>query len=313
MRIPLSTQLKLASPAGEGNRHNEAMTVALSLFSAGMAPDAIRAQLICSYNLPDKEVQNLVQWAAKKARPYQKGSSYSSKGFKQKVATSEEIIKNVEKLLNGFYCNEFNLQTASPYKPLENWQYDALMMFATLYDVEDHINIVSDSMHEGGKEKPIGAGKTLTRDNWLRYIRDNGVPQCTGGAWIRPNPVKSSGSGKGKAYCDEDVVKFRFLLLESDILPPELQLALYAKLRIPISAIIWSGRRSYHCWIEVNCSNAQEYRQLGLNIFERLRAYGIDPANINPSRMSRLPGAVRHSDQQRLIYLNPEPKAESIF
>ena len=37
-----------------------------------------------------------------------------------------------------------------------------------------------------------------------------------------------------------------------------------------------------------------------------LRPLGFDQATGNPSRMSRLPGAVRGEDQQRLVYLNPD-------
>jgi hypothetical protein len=37
-----------------------------------------------------------------------------------------------------------------------------------------------------------------------------------------------------------------------------------------------------------------------------LRPLGFDPSTGNPSRMSRLPGAMRGEGRQRLLYLNPD-------
>lgn len=173
-------------------------------------------------------------------------------------------------------------------------------------------------MSEEKKARPVGAGKTCKRNDWLRNIRDRGVPEGKGGTWIRPNPVQTKGSGKGGACTDADVKAFRFALLESDVLSPILQLSLFAKLKLPIAAIISSGGRSYHAWVKVDCANAEEYRKTTDRMLSLLKPFGIDQGNKNPSRMSRLPGAKRTigaigDGEQRLIYLNPEPTKEGIF
>jgi hypothetical protein len=152
----------------------------------------------------------------------------------------------------------------------------------------------------------------------MRLIREHGTPQSEAGGWIRPNPVKDNGRGKRGASTDADVTSFRFCLLESDMLPMELQLSLLARLPLPVATIIDSGGRSIHAWVMLNCLSAQEYRTKVERIYTLLARFGLCPSNKNPSRMSRLPGAQRevgkHGDgAQRLLYLNPEPSETAIF
>jgi hypothetical protein len=200
---------------------------------------------------------------------------------------------------------------------------DALMVFAALYGKDDFLNVVTDftiEQQKGGKQKanPRGPGKTLLRDDWMRSIRDRGAPQSAAGAWIRPNPVKQHGTGKSGAPCDSDVTSYRFCLLESDDVPLDLQLSLWARLPLPIAAIIDSGGRSVHAWVMLNCSTAEEYQTKVNRIYTLLARFRICQNNKNPSRLSRLPGAQRMignrgDGAQRLLYLDPEPREAPIF
>ena len=133
----------------------------------------------------------------------------------------------------------------------------------------------------------------MLRDDWMREIRDHGNPQGEAGAWLRMNPTKSSGSGKERAICDCDVVAFRFALLESDKLPHDLALSLFARLPLPMFAILSSGGRGPYAWVKLDCTDEASYRADVAEIFDRLRRFGIDDANSNPSRLSRLVGAQR--------------------
>jgi hypothetical protein len=158
----------------------------------------------------------------------------------------------------------------------------------------------------------------MLRDEWLRYIRDCGVPESKAGAWIRLNPVKSVGGGRGGAFTDADVTSYRLALVESDVLPLETQLALWTHLPLPVAAIIASGGSSYHTWVKVDCVDNTEYRQQVSWMLATLASFGADLANSNPSRLARLPGAQRSigacgDGAQRLIYLNPDPIGEPIF
>jgi hypothetical protein len=236
--------------------------------------------------------------------------------------TAEQAIVNTENWLGGFRCDVCDLWHVSPWRPLEDWRLDPLMLFAALYGKEDYINVVTDFTIEkkdgGHKANPKGAGRTLLRDDWMRWVRDHGTPKSKAGAWVRPNPVKDNGAGKRGASTDADVTSFRFCLLESDMLPVELQLSLLARLPLPVAAMVDSGGRSIHAWVMLNCLSAQEYRTKVERIYTLLARFGLCPSNKNPSRMSRLPGAQRevgkHGDgAQRLLYLNPEPSETAIF
>ena len=197
------------------------------------------------------------------------------------------------------------------------------MIFAALYDKDEFINVVTDFTIEeqkDGKAKanPRGAGRTMQRDDWMRWIRAHGVPQSEAGAWIRTNPVNQHGSGKHGAFCDCDVGSYRFCLLESDYLPLDLQLSLWARLPLPVSAIIDVGGRSAHAWVKLNCEGAKEYEAKVERIYTLLARFGICQNNKNPSRLSRLPGArrtigKRGDGAQKLLYLNPEPREAPIF
>jgi hypothetical protein len=301
--------------------------IALPLLGAGLTPEATFVQLRGMYesDVSDREIHDIITWASSKnpqpcdfARRIGNFNALKSPRLPtlQRV-TAEQAIGNAEKWLGDFRCDECDLWHFSPWRPLEDWRADALMVLAALYDKNDFINIVTDftiERQKDGKQKANlkGTGKTLLRDNWIRAIRDRGVPQSKAGAWIRPNPVKQRGTGTNGAPCDADVTSFRFCLLESDDLPFDLQLSLWARLPLPIAAIIDSGGRSAHAWVMLNCSTEQEYRGMVDRIYTRLACFGLCPGNKNPSRLSRLPGAQREigkycNGRQRLLYLNPEP------
>ena len=156
-----------------------------------------------------------------------------------------------------------------------------------------------------------GVGITKTRDEWLAHFRDHGVPSGSIGCLFRFNPVNGTPSGDNGGYTDNDVTAHRYALIESDLLPLDLQLAVIAQLPLPISALMFSGEKSYHALVRVDASDAMEYRRDVGKMLALLRPLGFDPSTGNPSRMSRLPGAMRGEGQQRLVYLNPEATGET--
>jgi hypothetical protein len=183
------------------------------------------------------------------------------------------------------------------------------------------VNDFSIEKLSDGKQKatPRGAGKTLLRDDWLRYFDAHGTPQSQAGCWIRPNPVKGpTGSGYEGAHTDKDVAFHRFLLLESDDLPLGLQLSLWSRLALPVAALIASGGRSVQAWVKVDCRDEKEYRETAFDIYELLARFNPCPSNKNPSRLARLAGVKRRlggigASEQRLYYLNDDPSGRPIF
>jgi hypothetical protein len=330
--IPPRTRAELASPAPIGERHHQATKLAISLIGQGLAPETVFVQLRSMYeaDMSDPEIHDIITWAASKNPTpcgYDRTRHACNIPFLQAPQkpgrlTAGQAIANAEKWLGAFRCDEADLYHASAWQPLEDWRVDGLMLFAALYDKQEYVNVVTDFTIEqkdgGEKANPKGAGRTLLRDEWMRWIRDRGTPQGEAGAWVRPNPVKDRGSGKGGASTDADVTNFRFCLLESDTLPVELQLSFLARLPLPVAALIQTGGRSVHAWLMLNCPNAQEYRATVGRIYTLLARFGLCPGNKNPSRLSRLPGAQREIGKhgegaQRLLYLNPDPIEAPIF
>lgn len=306
-------------PAPRGERHTQMVQLALSLLGGGVPPSAVGRQLRSMYaiDVGDEEIVKVIRWAMSKVTGRSPAASPRLSRPSQELAPAIPPGERVEKFLGNFRCTEADLWEASPWRPLEDWRVDGLMAMAALYYADDYVNVVVshtvEEMDGVQKARPSGAGRTLTRDDWMRSIRDHGTPESAAGGWLRMNPVLAEGPLNLRGFADDDVAKFRFVLLESDVLPPEMQLSFIAKLRLPVAMILSSGGKSYHAWLKVDAPNAEEYRRLTKQLFQRLKPFGFDAANSNPSRLSRLPGATRvigahDGGAQRLVYLNSDPK-----
>jgi hypothetical protein len=281
-------------------------------------------------DFPVREIRNMIDWAsARNPRPW-RGLSAQGSFSSSAVAppplrvTAEQAVINAKIFLGDWHCTIADLWHASPWRPSESWRKDAFLLIEALYQPGDYINVVTDftiEKQKDGKEKanPRGRGKTFLHDDWLRYLQDRGTPRSDAGCWIRPNPVRSKlGSGYLGAHTDRDVAAFRFLLLESDDLPVGLQLSLWSRLALPVAAIIASGGRSVHAWIQVDCKDWAEYREVATAIYNSLARFSPCLNNKNPSRLSRLPGVKRklggtEANEQRLYYLNSDPSGEPVF
>ena len=326
--IPRRTRAELQSPAPTGQRHEQAKKLVLPLLGAGLSPEAVFVQLRGMYepDVSDRELRDLVGWA-RSINPQPCGNAYAPLNFtrpsKPERVSAKQAALNAEKWLGGFRCDECDLWHVSPWRPSEDWKLDSMQLLAAFYDQTERVNVVTDHTIVAGKNKrqkanPRGPGKIMLRDECLRYIRDHGAPESEAGAWIRPNPVKATGSGKAGAVTDSDVTSYRFTILESDLLSAKFALSLWARLPLPVAAIIGSGGKSPHAWVKVDCSNAAEYQRTVGRIYSRLAQFGVDPNNKNESRLSRLPGAQREigkqgDGEQRLLYLNAEPTEAPIF
>jgi hypothetical protein len=93
-----------------------------------------------------------------------------------------------------------------------------------------------------------------------------------------------------------------------------MQASVLAKLPLPIKAIIDTGNKSLHADVELNGGAEQ-----GRAILNELYTLGFD-TNPSISCLERMPGSIRKigardesGTQQRLLYLNPEPKKEPIL
>lgn len=324
LTIPRKTAERLARPAVPGERHTEIVKIASSLISGGFPPEAVFHAIRPNYgaDVTDTEIRSVIGWAGSRFKPETAPGSFRLSGLYEPKAVpfnrSEPLTapdppeKAVERLLGGFRCEEADLWERSPIRLTESADWDAETLLTALYRPEERLNIVSARAISGGKPHPIGTGSTRNRADWITEIARNGPPFGPAGTWIRPNPINGSG------ISDADISAFRFLLLESDVLPHSDQLRFFARLPVPISAMISSGGKSVHAWVKIEANSVSEYRAISARIYSALIPFGIDPANKNPSRLSRLPGVIREEGgigdkRQKLLYLNPTPTGGRII
>lgn len=161
------------------------------------------------------------------------------------------------------------------------------------------------------------------------------------GVWWLSNPVtlqwaaNPRAEGRQSRRSKECVTAWRYLVLESDIAKEyrkagkiseavEMEgmwLRFLAAFPDPIRAIYSSGGGSWHALVAVERSSWASMDGLlkgdprGKTEGARLGAkglwakFGADPGALTPVRLTRLPGCTRGGREQRLIYLNPGPKA----
>ena len=176
---------------------------------------------------------------------------------------------------------------------------------SALFGAEEVVGYVCESLERDGRHIPANKGTyTRTCGELLRDLERYGsIERALGaydpeaGAWVRFNPLN------GQGVRNSDVADFRYALVESDSLPKDRQLALVRALELPCAAVVDSGGKSVHAIVRVDARDYVEYRQRVDQLYEVCRRNGLepDPQNKNPSRLSRMPGAVRGGSQQRLL------------
>lgn len=179
----------------------------------------------------------------------------------------------------------------------------------------DLINIETKGRPKGddpGKYDPYRLGKTLSYEELTERLRahegegDEGLRAVIGpydevaGAWWAPNPTD------GKGGKNENVAAYRNALIEGDDQPTGTQRRILDELRslgAPIVAEVLSGNKSVHAIVRVGAKDAREYAERVDALFGLCKSHGLkaDTMCKNPSRLSRLPGARRGGNTQRLL------------
>jgi hypothetical protein len=315
---------ELDNPAPVGQRHAQILRLVPILRASGFSDSEIFFRLRANYDpdFPDSEISAVIEWAKRKIPVSGKNDFHRIKSgcrknpFRAEKTSNRDFHGAIRDFLQGFSFGEADLFDVSPIRLPNDFRKDAELVFESLYSHSEKLNIVTQ-YHEqtdrtGNKKAlPFGFGKTLSRNEWIDSFRIKSIPGSKAGAWFRINPTNGNG------ITDEDVSAFRFVLIESDLISPEIQISLFSKLPIPICAIVKSGGKSIHAWVRIAARNAGEFRALVGKTFFLLSPFGFDTSNRNPSRLSRLPGAQRtigatEGGKQRLLYLNPEATERSI-
>ena len=325
--IPAKTAERLNGHAPKGTRHSEAMSIALPLLGNGLSPQAVWQTLRDKFpeDVTDKELQDVVRWAeSKNPTPSGFGRSTplagSPRAFQPLGGTTtpkQEQTPPAEVCawwLNGAELTVEQFAAGSVVLIPEDAREALRLFLRMLYAETEHVNIVTTHIVDGGKARPHGPGRITAVSQWIEYLAAKPVPQSEAGAWFRPNPVKPVGTGSGGAVTDDDVVSLRFLLVESDQVGLGQQMAMLAKLPLPIQAVYLSGGVSVHALVRMDSPDPETHHARCTRILAALKPFGVDQPNKNPSRLSRLPGSVRtiggvNGGRQTLLRLSPAAEA----
>lgn len=315
--IPPATQRELDNPVpeGQGQRHNQTRKIAYSLAGNGYSANEIVR--MNTNGLPDDEVRQLAEWAISQnpesSKPYNPPkTSNDAVTYRHHTGNGNQTGNNapvgfcpadcnlnLERFLDGKTAMPLDIGNASPVKVPGDPREQASLLLSQLYQPGELVNIVTEATNEG---KPGNRGETLTVTEWLTRFKA-GVPTGTAGAWLRMNPLTNT-----TGVADADVADFRYALVEKDGSSLDMQGAFIMELRrvLPIVAIYPSAGKSLHGLVAVNATDADEYRQTVKELLALLEPFGVDQSNKNPSRLSRLPGAMRGDKMQTLFYLDPD-------
>lgn len=316
MNLPPATEAKILTPFVPGQRHKAALDIAISMTGNHCSPHEVLATLHNKFSpeLSDVELRGIVTWTTTKQFEPSKGNGHHSIWAPTKQTPpvpNRTPEQHTDWWTNGASLHPEDVVAKSPVTIPNLSSECCKLALANLFDENHNINVVCKFFKDKDKARPFGPGKSLNPDGWAEFITEHGVPHSEAGAWVRINPVNAIGTGKDGAITDADVAAFRYILVESDVLPLGKQLALFLKLRLPIAAIVLSAGTSAHCWVKVDCKDVDTYETIAKLLFAALKPFGVDESNKNPSRLCRLPGARRiigatGDGEQKLIYLNPD-------
>jgi len=185
---------------------------------------------------------------------------------------------------------------------------DSILLLKTLFKPNDKVFI--GERHDSDTIK--------TASEWITYFEKGGVTSPF--IIINPlngNAVPTKSGDKTTLRGDGNVTSYRYCMAEFDTISKEDQIKFWSAVKLPISALIHSGGRSIHAWIDVRkLAKVETLAQWQTEIKNRLYnqiliPLGVDAACSNPARLSRLPGHYRQEKQasQRLLWLSPEGRS----
>lgn len=207
--------------------------------------------------------------------------------------------------------------TPADYNPA----FDMVDYLHALFDDEEKVCVVVDSLERDGRYHPANEGVSSTVaflvQKLNKYAAEGpraptwviGDYDGAAGAWIRINPTDGTG---GK---NSNIVAFRYALVESDAASIPEQYQKIRSLCLPVAALVYSGGKSLHAICRIDADDPREYakRVKALYDYCQKKGFAIDTANKNPSRLSRLPGCQRGDKWQRLIETDIGPKSWKEF
>lgn len=301
-------------PSPGAGCHTALLGVANLGILAGLTPERIFADIRAAIptgrrRVPDREIPDAIDKAAAECEPlgkrrklsreerraYAKQKWEANRRRQAEQQRAEKVAEHVGKIPEA---DPVELWERSPIRLTDDPSEDAELLLRSLYGPDELVWC-------GGvyQQHP-----PQTPAQWIEdWHRGEGVPPH-----VVPNPLSGeqaqASNGNPSYRCDAAVSAWRFVLIEFDDLSIEAQAGRICWMLDQgwaIACVIHSGGKSLHAWFRVNLASADAWQQEVHNeLFPRyLIPMGADRACRNASRLSRLPGAMRDGQQQRLLYL----------
>ena len=186
---------------------------------------------------------------------------------------------------------------------------DLIDYLGILFSPDDYVGYVTETFEdEERKHLPTRGNYDRTAGQLIEALKKCGddLGAVLGdydpgtGAWIRFNPLD------GKGVKNDNVTAFRYALIESDSMELGEQNAMIRELELPVACLVYSGGKSLHAIVRIDAASYEEYRARVDYLYSVCEKNGmtVDKQNRNPSRLSRLPGAVRNGHKQFLVDTN---------
>ena len=301
--------LKNFPTPGGGGAHPYELKIANLGFIAGLSADQIfqdirRSAPQGSRRIPDREISEAVN----KAMQDHNGGTYTPRPRPAPVVQNGKVA--LQKIMGqGRIRDDADLWEASPIRLWEEPKDDPALLLETLYEPTDLIWI-------GERVQPGTVGDTIrTTGEWITFLQDGGKT----GPHIIPNPLTGAPAtkktGGGETYRgDGNISSYRYCMAEFDDLSREDQIRFWSAVKLPIVALIDSGGKSIHAWIDVQQwakveTPEQWQTEIKTKLYDQLLIpYGVDSACSNAARLSRLTGHFRTEKEawQHLLWLSKE-------
>lgn len=223
-------------------------------------------------------------------------------GFSDVITDDEEP----ERIVDFHYLQGIQIREPSVWNPKQQ----IINYLRTLFDPDDVVGYVNESKYVEKADKYIPAnsgsfdqtaGKLIAKLEKYPRIQDAmGDYDTSAGMWIRFNPLD------GKGVTNDNVVDYRYTLVESDSMPIDKQNEIFRQLELPIAALVYSGGKSVHAIVHIDADSMEEYRKRVEFLYKTCEKNGlqVDKNDRNPSRLSRLPGIERGKNKQFIIDTN---------
>ena len=276
---------------------------------AGVNPNQIHSDILQSIpkgnrRVSYREVQDTVQ----------KADRSHSGGTFQPTLRPQPVVRNgkttFQKIISQSKIHEeVDLWESSPIQIMNDPDQDSRLLLKTLYQPDNLIFI-------GERHQPGILGATIrTTAEWIKHFQNDG----TTAPHIIVNPLSgkpalTKSGDKETLRGDACVKNFRYCLVEFDDMSREDQIRFWSAVKLPVVALIDSGGKSIHGWVDVRKLSKIETQEqweseIKVRLYERiLKPLGVDGACSNPARLSRLPGHLRSEKKalQKLLWLSSE-------